>query len=549
MYNDHDIEAIIEPLLSIQRDINRFVISKIAERVKAIGDMSAADLHRLEQLYRSSQDVEEIKKEIARLTGKSKKEIEQIIRKCAQENYADVRPFYEQTDSYIPLEQNAAVQAEIEAVSRRTVQTYSNIANTSAYFLRDPLNRNILIPTDPSNIYTKIIDEAILFARRGVVDYHSAIRTSMREVIDSGLCVRKNNVNKVEYASGNLRRLDTAVRMNILEGIKQINQGVQDITGEQFGADGKEISVHFAPAPDHEQCQGHMFTLENYDRLNQGETVEDVNGVKIEGFTRKIGTLNCKHFAYSVIIGISEPIYSPEDLEKFIVRNHEGFEYGGKHYTMYQAEQKQRQLETNIRRAKDGINAARAAGDQALIGRYTEKYYKYHREYTRFSKAAGLSEKKDRITVSGFKRPMSEKTLDAMNEKRQRVFTNGGNSGIMNRDILQSRIDSGEISLQVNPEKQRRHIIGSPQYIEGRSYLTVSESEAQEIINRYHGTGKIRITKSGQIRETIATNHEIGICVPQLEGQVFITYSGTIHYSKTGTHLVPAKESKGELSK
>ena len=435
MFNDNDIEEMIQPLLAMQREMNQFVITKIAKRVNKIGKMSASDLRRLEQLYRSSEDVKEIKKEIAKLTDKSAKEIENIIQKCAEENYADVQPFYDHSNTYIPLAQNSAVQAEIEAIARRTIETYRNIANTTAYFLRDPTNRKNLIATSPSDTYTKIIDEAIMFARRGAVDYQSAIRTAMQQVIDSGLCVQRNNTDKVQYASGNLRRLDTAVRMNTLEGIKQINQGVQDITGQQFGANGKEISVHFAPAPDHEQCQGHMFTLDAYHRLNHGENVEDVNGVMINGFTREIGTLNCKHFAYSVIIGISEPIYSPEELDEFIVKNHEGIEYGSKHYTLYQAEQKQRQLETNIRRAKDGINAARASGDQALIGRYTEKYYKYRREYTRFSKAAGLSEKTNRTTVSGFRRPMSEKTLDAMREKTKRIFTNGENSGIINSGV------------------------------------------------------------------------------------------------------------------
>jgi hypothetical protein len=39
---------------------------------------------------------------------------------------------------------------------------------------------------------------------------------------------------RVEYASGYTRRLDSAVRMNVLDGVRQLNQGVRKITGEQF---------------------------------------------------------------------------------------------------------------------------------------------------------------------------------------------------------------------------------------------------------------------------------------------------------------------------
>lgn len=436
MFSELDLAALAQPITDIQNNINTFVLNTIAKRVKEIGELSATDLMRLERLFRSGKDANKINREIAQLTKKSEDEIRLLIRTCAQECYDDARPFYEAQGKYIPIEQNAAIQAEIDAIAARTILSYRNIANTTAYFMRDPINPRALIATSPSDTYTKIIDEAILFARRGITDYQTSIRTAMRQVIDSGLCVQSHGINKIQYASGNRRRLDTAVRMNVLEGIHQINQGVQNIIGDQIGADGKEISVHFAPAPDHEQCQGHMFTLEAYDKINHGEDAEDVNGVLIKGFTREIGTLNCRHFAMSVVIGVSEPIYAPEDLEEFIIRNHEGIKYNGKYYTMYEATQLQRNLETKIRRTKDGINAARASGDKVLVGHYSEKYYKYRAQYTRLSKAAGLSEKKERIAVSGFRRPPSEATIASVKENARKRLTKVHGNDKINAGLL-----------------------------------------------------------------------------------------------------------------
>lgn len=113
---------------------------------------------------------------------------------------------------------------------------------------------------------------------------------------------------------------------------------------------------------------------------------------------------------------------------------------------------------------------------------------------------------------------------------------NDGGSG-----IIKAEIEKGNIKLDINHEKQARHIKGSPEYKEGRSYLTISEEEAQDIINRKSGTGVIHISKSGQIKEVIETDFDIGVNVNKNTHAEETTNAATIHYSKTGTHLVPTK--------
>ena len=117
---------------------------------------------------------------------------------------------------------------------------------------------------------------------------------------------------------------------------------------------------------------------------------------------------------------------------------------------------------------------------------------------------------------------------------------------ILNREeaikILRAKIESGELPLTINIEKQQRHILpeGTSEMPDGRSYLTVSMSQAQKIIELKHLTGEIHIrnTSSGlQIKEIIETDDDIGFDVRS----GFATNRATIHYSKTGTHLVPAK--------
>ena len=78
--------------------------------------------------------------------------------------------------------------------------------------------------------------------------------------------------------------------------------------------------------------------------------------------------------------------------------------------------------------------------------------------------------------------------------------------------------------------------------MEGKSYLTISREEAQELVNKYAGQGQINFNRKGiwDKREIIDTDKKIGIVVSK-NGK-FDTNSFKIHYSKTGTHIVPYRK-------
>lgn len=114
---------------------------------------------------------------------------------------------------------------------------------------------------------------------------------------------------------------------------------------------------------------------------------------------------------------------------------------------------------------------------------------------------------------------------------------------LKNRAILKSKIENGELPLGINPEKQARHLLnpGETEKPDGRSFLTISEKDAQEIVDVYHATGVVKITNNGtKIRETVNTDRIIGCNSNSVTGTLTPTNKITIHYSKTGTHIVPA---------
>lgn len=403
MLSEQQIENLIQPVINRQQSINLYVLQKIANRIKEIGSITESDRYSLERLYKSGSDVQQINKKLAELTGLQVAEIKNIIKEIAYVNYIDMKPFFDYRQKpFIPFTQNKALQNVIRSIANQTANTYINMSKSQAFMIRDLKNPKILRPTSVSQTYQTVLDEAIQASQQGTVDYGTAMRKTLKQLIDSGIrYVEYNTESGRRYT----QRLDTAVRRNLLDGIRAINQGVQDEVGKQFDADGKEISVHANSALDHEPVQGHQFTNEEYEKLQNAEPFQDINGNKFSPIERAMGTLNCRHFSFSIIIGVSDPVYTQNQLDAFIKKNHEGYTLpNGKHLTMYDCTQYQRQLETKVREAKDGQIVARQAGDIDLARQYQAKINKWTTEYLQFSKACGLTPMKQKMSVSGYHR-------------------------------------------------------------------------------------------------------------------------------------------------
>lgn len=90
---------------------------------------------------------------------------------------------------------------------------------------------------------------------------------------------------------------------------------------------------------------------------------------------------------------------------------------------------------------------------------------------------------------------------------------------------------------KIHVGKQGKHILGHNNYQKGKSILNISTNDAQILINKYSGKGR----KIGTSRETVDFKKIIGKYVDPKTGKSYDTTVGTIHYSNSGTHLVPEK--------
>lgn len=195
----------------------------------------------------------------------------------------------------------------------------------------------------------------------------------------------------MQYPSGLTRRLDSAVRQNVLDGVRSLNNDILDQLGNEYGADGMELSAHALCAEDHLPYQGRQFSRKAFEQLQAS-------------LPRPIGMWNCKHTIFPVVLGLSEPAHSPEELAAYARNSREAIEIDGRVKTRYEWTQEQRRTETAIRRQKDVANLAKASGDDVLRREAQSHINTLQEHYARISAGAGLAQQPERAAVAGFRR-------------------------------------------------------------------------------------------------------------------------------------------------
>ena len=399
MLSENSINYLIQPIIDRQESINTFVLNTIASRVGEIGKISPEDLRRLKLLVIFGADIREMNSTLADMSKLQVRDIKGLIKDVAIETHTDAKPLYDyRHKSFVPYDKNIKLQRIVTSIGNQTAQTYTNLSNSKAtgFLIRDLKHPGQLKFQSINDTYQTIMDEAIQSVKSGV-DYRVAMRKALKQLADSG-------IRRLYWDSGYTQRLDTAVRRNLLDAVRQIDQGVEDLIGKETGATGKELSAHINSAPDHEPFQGHQFTNKQYARLQNNEDFEDIQGRHFIGVERIIGQWNCRHVARSIIVGVTKPKYTTEQLDKMIEDNAKGYTTpDGKHMTMYECTQMQRQLETKIRYAKDEQMALQAANDIIGARAARKKVVDLLAEYKKFSADCGLRPQLDRARVIGYR--------------------------------------------------------------------------------------------------------------------------------------------------
>lgn len=366
---------------------NDFTLRTIGRRIKEIGKLSAHDQQALKNMADISGDMQAITKRLAEVTGKNIKDIERVYTQAVTDGVNTYRPLYDYRNmAFATFSDNGFAQQLVRNWAEQTAGEMINLSRTKALcFDTYNLAGDVIGSAPIEGAYQQIIDDAITAVSTGTVDFNTAMRESIKQLGGSGV--------RVNYGNGVTRSLSAAVRQNILYGAKQSAQAYDDYVGKQLGCDGFEVDAHAGCRPAHEFMQGQMYSYHG-DKTVDGVTYAD--GAEA---LERLEDYNCLHFKTDVILGVSQPRYTAEELDRIRRETTELIAYNRKEKTLYEWKQVQRRLERAVRKQGGIANMAKASGDNVLLRECSAKIEAYLSKYNKLCKHVGLEPKRGRMAA------------------------------------------------------------------------------------------------------------------------------------------------------
>ena len=400
-----------EKLLSVFdkrfQDYNTKVLEELGNVIKQFKDLTPSQAYKLSQQLKYNTTVKDLLDELSKISGLSVKDLKAILEKVAKENIGFADVYYKARGLETPIySENKALQRLVSSVYNISGAEFKNIAKSTGFRLLDSNGNPLLL--DINQTYNEVIDRCVVAISQGKETYQQSMRSTLKQLSSSG-------VRKIEYESGYSRRLDTSIRQNILDSMRQVSNESQQLFGEEFGSNGVEVSVHEMPAPDHELVQGRQFSNEEFENFQNDRKAVDYTGMvfepEFEGHDRRsISQYNCYHYIFSIVLGVSKPQYSNKKLQEIIDNANKKTAFDGKEYTQYELTQLQRRIESAIREAKDTQILAKASEDNELVLQSQMRITQLTTKYKQLCNISGLPNKlSTRASVPNYRRVSKKK--------------------------------------------------------------------------------------------------------------------------------------------
>ncbi len=387
MYNPEKLEKYAQIIYDRYEYFNNYTLETIARRIKATGRLSAADQQALKNIADITGDMDAITKKLAEITRMNIADIERIYTQVVTDGVNTYKPLYDfKGMNFVPFEQNEFAKQLVRNWAIQTSETMLNLSRTKALcFDKTDIFGNVTGSIPLEGAFETAISEAVQAVSSGTADFNTAMTKTIERLGGSGV--------KVQYASGVNRSLSAMIRQNILYGAKQSAQAYDEYIGEKLDCDGFEVDAHSGCRPTHEFMQGKMYSY------NGEKTVDDVTYEDGADALKALNDYGCLHFKTDVILGVSSPRYSDEELEQIRRETKELLEYDDKKKTLYEWKQTQRKIERSVRTEQQKANMFRTAGNNIKAKECEARVKAYRNKYDDMCRKVGLTPHLERMRV------------------------------------------------------------------------------------------------------------------------------------------------------
>ena len=247
------LDALPEELAELYRSLESQLLDEICSRLNLADQLNEVTVQSIRALRSHGISQQEIERAIRRTTNISEKKLTELLDDVVERNQRYYSELIDIADVTAP--QTLLSIEDTYAIYEQTRQTFRNITQSMAFLVDN--GRTLLAP---ARAYQSCLDKAILKIEAGATSYNESIKDAVRELADSGLKV-------VNYESGHIDAVDTAVRRAVLTGVNQLNQKYREQSMDYLGTDLVEVTAHLGarniPGPlgfeAHSEWQGKVY--------------------------------------------------------------------------------------------------------------------------------------------------------------------------------------------------------------------------------------------------------------------------------------------------
>lgn len=373
-------------------ELQNRIMRDVVRRIKKTGGITSTADYQLNRIQIIGNSTEFIESEIKRLSGLTDPELWEIYDTVIEKDYTRTKEIYEQVNAHFtPYEDNEQMQTWAKAILSQTKHEIQNITRSMGFAL-DYGGKKVFTPF--SEYYQKYLDRACMNIVTGAFDYNTVLRRVVKEMTASG-------IRTVNYASGYGNRVPVAVRRAVMTGVHQLAAQINEQVAKNLGTDTYEVTWHAGHRPSH-WWGGNVYTKQELISICRLGDVDGLCGA------------NCKHSYFAFVEGVSVRTYTPEQLREMEANEQITRSYQGKSYNSYEAQQRQRALETRMRKQRSDIDLLKKGkASQLDIQAAQAKYLNTLREYQGFSKKMELPEQMQRVYMDGLGRVLPGRIFES----------------------------------------------------------------------------------------------------------------------------------------
>ncbi|OFN82352.1 phage minor capsid protein [Streptococcus sp. HMSC061D10] len=528
--NDEQLMLDASNVADIYHQLTLELFDQVIDRIKKRGSASLDDnpyIWQLEKMNEMGLLNEDNVKLISDRSGIAEEQLRHVIQNEGYKIYKDTKQQLLEATGGGSFAGNSLIQTNLAAYVNQAMGDIDNLINTT-------------LPMSVRKVYQSIVQESVAKVVTGLTTSDKAISDTVMKWAEKGFYGFTDS-------QGKRWKADTYARQVIKSTAWRVYHEVRMAPAEELGID---TFYYHKKATAREMCAPlqHQIVTTGVARTEKGERILALSDYGY-GYAWGCQGINCTHEMTPYIPGANYKPDLPDELRDLTPE--QAIENAN-------AQAKQRALERSIRKSKEFLHIAEKLGDSELIDKYKSKvriqqgamrdYLKQHpflhRDYAR-------EKYYDDPYTKAKKEVKVRKELEKLEKHRAEQQEM--------REKFNSAVKSGIIKTEINNEHFENHIRGTngyEKYLQKNlekgapppSYLTISKEECQALVDRYAGTGQFKYDpKSTKMQEIISQNKPIGTYIDPRTGEVVEnTTDFRIHYSKTGSHIVPTIKGKGD---